>query len=100
MKEEKERGSKKARIMGAIWGAILGILLGTAVSSALAPLIKKGVLKTLLVEGVTVGIPRIETTLGFFSFSLGFTLHFTLLSGFFMLLVGGLMLLLSFKKDN
>ncbi len=100
MKEEKERSSKKARVMGVIWGAILGILLGTAVSSALTPLLKKGVLKTLLVEGMSVGIPRIETTLGFFSFSLGFTLRFTLLSGFFMLLLGGLMLLLPFKKDT
>lgn len=100
MKEEKERNPKKARVTGAIWGAILGILLGTAMSSALAPLVKKEVLRALLVEGVSVGIPKVESALGFFNFSLGFTLRFTLLSGFFMLLVGGLMLLLPFKKDN
>ena len=57
-------------------------------------------MKTLLVNGVAIGIPKIESSLGFFGFTFGFTLRFTLLSGFFMLLVGGLMLVLPFKKEG
>ncbi len=100
MSEEKRSKARNPRLAGAIWGAILGILLGTAVSSALAPVVPEGLLKTLLVGGVKVGIPQIGTSLGFFDLTFGFSLRFTLLSGFFMLLVGGLMLVLPFKKDS
>ncbi|NLI98595.1 hypothetical protein GX441_08060 [bacterium] len=92
--------TKKKKITWTIWGAILGILLGTATSSAIAHLVKPQWLKNLLVEGVAIGFPEISTSLGFFSLHFGFSLRFTLLSGLFMIIIGGVMLLVSFREDS
>lgn len=78
----------------------MGILLGTACSSALARVVQAPWLKVLLVDGVHIGIPDLKTSLGFFSLTIGFSLRFTLLSGFFMLLFAALLLFLRFPEDK
>ncbi|GEM_PF-2168082 len=101
MVEKKNKETRSQRLAGTLWGALLGTLLGTALSSALAHVLKpESLMRSFLIQGITIGIPNFDTTLGFFHISFGFSFRFTLLSAFFMLLVAALMLFIPFKKNN
>lgn len=69
---------KKSLIL--ILGILLGILVGSLVSELLGYIAPRGVVRDLLVYSVSFGIKPVTLNLGFFTFTIGFSLNFTAVS--------------------
>ena len=65
-------------------GVVIGGIIGSALSYLLSGVFPKGPVKNFFFSALKVGFDTVKVNLGFFSFSLGFSVNITLLTIIFI----------------